>query len=1064
MNGKLSIVLAVLGTAVLASFTAQADDSRQWSPNDGFPIRQGWHIEWFRGGEARDFGELAGEVGFTWSDTRNGDRGVFLQMIDVNGNFKYGADGLKVADSTGRQEDPGIWPDPTDGGWFVAWEDFDLWTENGQPRGDSLGDIYCTKIDRNGRRVWGNERGVPVCVFAGTQEDVRIVHDGQGGCIIAWKDWRGGDIGDLYAMHINSAGQPDPNWTRNGIPIVVAPGGQDSHTADIDGNGGMIIAWKDGREGGAADIWAQRITPRGELLWGNRQGIQVCNNAANQESPKLCPDGAGGCFITWVDDRNSNETNKDIYAQRINANGQLLWGRAEEGAPLCTEIREQSGNRIIPSESQTALVLWADKRQNGDEYDLYAMRIGGANQMNKLWNPAQGVPVVVAERDQKEARFYPNGQGGAYVVWEDERDGGNPEIDIWAQQLSIDGNPMWQAVGIPICQAPDYQGSPLIRRTADGGCVMVWADHRTGSVHLYAQRVTRNGQIVWAENGVSVAAGISGNATNPIVISHQNNTFTLAWLDGRYGGRGAYPFFQIVRNNDDHPDTLLIMNGQPAIVPDSVSLGGGIIVTAVEDGAGGTILVWEDHRRTLARYAIFAQKISPNGEMLWGDYGVRVAEFPYDQNDSRICIDGAGGVIVAWKAYTNDRVYDVYMQRLNSDGQRMWGQNGIQVSHQAVDEWVQAITQDGAGGAVVVWLAADDATDDDLWATRVNAQGQILWGDGDGIVICNEFLKQRDAAVIHHQSGFIVVWVDGRDDEEGQSQNDIYGQFINYQGNIRWQRNGYIICGFEFHQENPVLASDNLGNVWVVWEDYRYTGTERARDLYMQKLDPTPNERGRPDSLFFTMDGVPLCQAPKDQEVPFILHDDQNGMWFIWEDERDNLWSNIYAQHLQSSGDPYPGWERDGNIVCGAYHHQNVPQIANLIPRGGDGVVTVWEDKRATGKEELSGVLIQRLWDGTLGVPVEGSSTPPTGYALESVYPNPFNSQALVSLMIPRDGLVNLSLFNVNGRMVLDYGDIHWFAGRHLIVLNGDGLANGSYFLRLKAGDIQVERQVTFIK
>lgn len=1080
---RLQVIVIFLIAVLFAN--AYTQDFSRWEPTDGAPIRQGSHIEWFRAAETRDAGELEGETGIAWSDCRFGDRGVFTQMIDVNGNVKFDERGLQVADAPGRQEDVGIWPDP-DGGWFFAWEDFDSWMEDGEMAGDSLGDIYCTKIDRNGNRLWAAdvERGVAVVTFPGIQEDVRIVHDGQGGCIIAWRDMRGGDTGDIYAQHIMGNGRRDPDWPEAGLQIVAVPGAQINHTADVDGSGGMIIGWKDGRLVANSDIWAQRITSGGDLLWGEGQGIPICNNEANQQSPKLCPDGRGGAFFSWTDERNSGASGNDIYVQRVNADGELLWGDANEGSALCTAEEEQIGNRIVISEQGTAIVLWEDERNAGDQYDLYAQRINGEDQLNTTWTD-QGAPVVIAPAHQTQSRVYPDGQGGAYFVWEDERFGGHPEVDIWAQRLNANGQRLWGETGVVVCGMENQddvenslgnQNSPLIRRTADGGCVIAWEDQRIGSKHLYAQRLEPNSDVVWERNGIMFAGGLSGNAINPLIFTKYDGagTFCLVWEDGRFMGRGPRPYIQFGRNNGDDFTTLLPEHGFPVISEEM--RGGGISFTAASSDDGGIMVAWQDQRPDQA-WSVYAQKIvleQNQPRLLWSaeDNGVRCAEFDDEQSGPIICSDEAGGAILAWQAPTDDDYWDIYMQRISAEGNPMWTESGIIVTGNEVDELVEAIIPDGEGGAVILYKPRPRATADDLWINRVNAAGEKQWGD-EGLTICNEPYDQHKAVLKKHPEGFVVVWVDGRDDQLGQSQNDIYGQFISNDGTLQWVNSGYMICGAEYHQSDPDLVIDTEGNCFIVWVDNRFGGGDRRTDLYLQKLGFEPDERRRPSILFtdedgdVIYDGIPICAADADQLKPKMTLNMENGVWVIWEDYRVNdIHSDIFALNLRANGELFPNWTENGDMVCGATHRQIGPNLGHLGTRPGEnlGVVIVWEDKRATGKDELSNVYVQRLVDPTVSTPISEKPSNPHGYRLESIYPNPFNSQALVTFVAQNDGIINLAVFDITGRKVFDLGSGYWSAGRHVMVLDGSGLAAGTYLVRLEVNDIHIERSIQLIK
>lgn len=1069
MKSKLSgiFVLLLLVLAALTPANAQVEGREwvKWEPADGVPVRQGWHIEWFLSSEVRIEGTNNGEFGVAWADTRNGDRGIFVQLVDVDGNLKFAENGIQIADTTNRQEDPGIWPS-RDGGWFIAWEDFDIWPvgegDNRHFEGDSLGDIYCTKINGDGEILWGNtERGVPVCVTRGIQESVRIVEDNDGGCIIAWKDQRSGDTGDIYAMHILSNGTPDPNWPENGLAIVAEAGAQTGHTADTDDQGGMIIGWKDGRDAGDLNVWAQRVTPEGELLWGDGEGTIVCGlGDSNQESPKLCPDGSHGAFFIWVDNRNLAQTNKDIYAQRVDENGELMWNEA--GEAVCTADREQTGCRIVASANGEAIVLWEDKRNDNLTYDLYSMRISGVNQMEKLWNPSTGFPIAVEEANQQAGRLFQDMEGGAYYVWEDERDGNFPEIDIWAQHVNRNGQNVWAENGIPICRIPANQNSAMVRWHATGGPIFVWGDYRTGSQGIWSQLMEPDGDPVWDENGIPVVEGIGANATKPEIISYENGRFAIVWLDGRYGGLGTAPFIQFYQDAGNDVLASLPLDGIPlmrGIVGDAVS------VDACTNGRRGAFAVWEDHRTTDRRYSIYAQHVTYNGDLRWGEAGKQVAPpEEAEQHNPRVVPDGEDGIYVAWQS-DEDLYPNIYMQHLDTWGQRLWAEDETWIIQQDLELKIESMISDGEGGVVLVYqVAAGGRRDTDLWVARISADQEFLWGeDFIGQPLCEEDLKQRSAQVISHPEGYIVVWVDGRDDSDGQPQTDIRAQFIEPDGSYRWASDGSLVCGLEYNEDNPSVSVTNDGDIWFAWEDHRYANDRRQRDIYVLKAAPTPTDR-RVNRITNELYGEVVVSAELDQITPAIVHDAFGGAWVIWEDSRDGVWTNVFGTHLQPDGTVYPEWGENGREICSAYHKQNTPSAALVTRYGGEGIVAVWEDKRATGKEELYNVYIQRIDDDIADQDVTKPEIIPVGYTLENAYPNPFNSQTILNFTLPGEQLVSFYLYDVSGRQIGRLAEEYWSAGRHQILIDAGMLASGTYLVRMEASGNKLERQIQLIK
>jgi hypothetical protein len=1056
MKLKLStsiFALLLLMAAISPVIADHYPEAEKWAYN-GVAVRQGWHVEWYRGGEGRYEGQNSGEVAFIWSDCRNGDRGVYLQVIDTDQNLKFDGYGLRISDTEHRQEDPAVWPS-IDGGWFVSWEDYDV---------DTLGNIYCTKINGDGERLWSeNERGVAVCLNGAIQEDIRITGDGEDpeGCIIAWRDQRHGDA-DIYAMHVMGNGELDPDWPEDGKPIVRAAGVQGQHTADSDGDGGMIIGWNDGRDARQTDIWAQRITPNGELRWGNGNGVMVCNNASNQTTPKLCPDGANGAFFTWVDERNYDNTHKDIYAQRVNADGRLLWGDA--GTALCTVEREQSANRIVYAGNGAAIVAWEDGRNEAESVDSYSMRISGQDAMRKEWDPATGVAVAREENNQKGVRLFDDGAGGAYYVWEDEREGGSRENDIFAQRINISGNPVWAENGIPVCTLPGAQVAPLVRKTSDGGMVTAWADWRSGSTAIYTQKINRNGQTGWDEQGIAIVDSIDGNALDPLLLPRHNDEFAIVWSDGRRGSE-TVPYVQFCRNNGAEPSFELENDGIAALS----GAGGAAYIDACNDENGGTYIVWRDLRANDI-FSIYGQYISPQGELMWGESGIKISEeSDFEKTHPMVCSDGEGGIYVAWESDTEEAYTNLFMQHVNREGDLRWHEDLTRITYHAMEETIQDLIPGHDNDAVLLWIANNADTDDDIWIARINSDGELTWGDGeDGLIVCEAQLRQGDAKVHIHQNGYVVVWVDGRDDGDEVPQNDIFGQFINFDGSFRWRANGAAICSEGSHQDSPTVTVDNDGRIWVAWVDSRFANGLRRKDIYIQKV----RARATDGFSVLTMlddgliggNGIPVCDALNQQTNPNICHDGANGIWLVWEDLRMGEWTDIYATHLDGDGAPLADWEINGSAICDAFFHQETPVIVDLKSYASTGMVVCWVEKKATGKEHLNNIYIQRLDDNMVSVNQRERKDIPIGYELENAYPNPFNSTTMLTYVVPDESRISLGLYDLTGRFVKILAEDFASPGRHRVVFDAEDIAGGTYLVRFESGNVKLERKITLVK
>lgn len=82
-----------------------------------------------------------------------------------------------------------------------------------------------------------------------------------------------------------------------------------------------------------------------------------------------------------------------------------------------------------------------------------------------------------------------------------------------------------------------------------------------------------------------------------------------------------------------------------------------------------------------------------------------------------------------------------------------------------------------------------------------------------------------------------------------------------------------------------------------------------------------------------------------------------------------------------------------------------------------------------------------------------------------SCYPNPSRKQATVQFTLPREGIVHLSVMDVNGKLVhrLAAGE-YYNAGIHFVTLHADLLQSGFYFIVLRSGSVARTEKVFVVR
>jgi flagellar hook assembly protein FlgD len=88
----------------------------------------------------------------------------------------------------------------------------------------------------------------------------------------------------------------------------------------------------------------------------------------------------------------------------------------------------------------------------------------------------------------------------------------------------------------------------------------------------------------------------------------------------------------------------------------------------------------------------------------------------------------------------------------------------------------------------------------------------------------------------------------------------------------------------------------------------------------------------------------------------------------------------------------------------------------------------------------------------------------PENYSLEQNYPNPFNPSTNINFKLPESGLVNISIYDINGKLVEELINRNLSAGNHLIDWNAINYPSGIYFYRISAGNFTDVKKMILVK
>src|SRR5205085_1379440 len=140
-------------------------------------------------------------------------------------------------------------------------------------------------------------------------------------------------------------------------------------------------------------------------------------------------------------------------------------------------------------------------------------------------------PATTASGSQQDQVAASDSLGGAIIAWADNRSG---SWDIYAQRITAYGEiaPGWPANGVVVCAAVGDQKNPKIVADCAGGAIIAWEDVRSGDWDLYGQRLTAAGAIApgWPADGNRIC-GAPNQQANAVITSDGSSGAVIAWQD-----------------------------------------------------------------------------------------------------------------------------------------------------------------------------------------------------------------------------------------------------------------------------------------------------------------------------------------------------------------------------------------------------------------------------------------------------------------------------------------------------------------------------------------------------
>ena len=289
----------------------------------------------------------------------------------------------------------------------------------------------------------------------------------------------------------------------------------------------------------------QHVTSLGEFdaSWGP-SGIRVGSVPAptsftsgamrirpRDPNPEIAPDGQGGVLVAWLESPPfSADSVAVLRVQRVASSGEALWDAG--GVSASRAPGEHRFPLLWPDGAGGACVLWEENPDDGSPMRLWGQHLSAAGALS--WGPA-GRPLASEPAGNSDHRIASDSLGGAIAIWSTTQGG---RTGVFARRFRLDGTPSWPA---SLVVAESVAASPE-PRVAIGSTGVVWATWLSRGSPCGPVVVAEIPEDLGAARPTSVLLGdtMAASISNPRIVGDGCGGAFTSWLEGTFAPRVSH--------------------------------------------------------------------------------------------------------------------------------------------------------------------------------------------------------------------------------------------------------------------------------------------------------------------------------------------------------------------------------------------------------------------------------------------------------------------------------------------------------------------------------------------
>jgi len=384
---------------------------------------------------------------------------------------------------------------------------------------------------------------------------------------------------------------------------------------------------------------------------------------------------------------------------------------------------------------------------------------------------------------------------------------------IIAQWSDDPGNPQLMGNGI----------QPQVQATSDGGVYIAWLTN--GNYHVYLQRLDHEGINQFTDGGMLIS---DNNNSSWIAVYHLNlavdseDNAIITFVDQRTGTWEVYAYKIEI-------DGTMSWGADGLTLSDSGSDNISPRLAVLPDNS--VVVTWSKNYSSIS-----CQRISSNGDLLWGD-GVTINNLIADLLSPQPIISSDGELLIQWISQTGPvwaADSKISLQKYDFDGTSVWNDPTVIVGPVVfpMGNWLQQSVADGNNGSFSAWTEMAGSVQSAV-TQHISEDGSISWVGGvDFSTNSSNFRISPRLVVAENSQNLIAVW---NESNGSQSQRGIFAQRLDESGNRLWGMNGTAIVPLNNSYDYLDISIVGVGED-IITTFFQQSATMNS-DIYAVRLD-----------------------------------------------------------------------------------------------------------------------------------------------------------------------------------------------------------------------------------